>query len=140
MQSLILDNIFVSIARMAYTVHYYNEAVQMAVLALPSTLLARYVALSKRMQDHGPNLGEPHSKALGGGLFELRLKGAEGIARVCYCTLAQQQIVMLHCFVKKSQKTPAADLRLATIRLNEVKNAYARRTDSKSAAKPRRPH
>jgi len=68
-------------------------------------------------------LGEPHSKALGGGLFELRLKGAEGIARVCYCTLAQQ-IVMLHCFVKKSQKIPAADLQLAQRRLKEVKDAY----------------
>jgi len=111
---------------MNYSIAYYSEAVQADVLALPPLLLARYVALSQRMQQHGANLGEPHSKALGGGLFELRLKAAEGIARVCYCTLAGQRIVMLHCFVKKSQKIPAADLQLAQRRLKEVKDADAR--------------
>lgn len=30
----------------------------------------------------GPNLGEPHTKAIKNGLFELRLKGSEGIARI----------------------------------------------------------
>jgi len=110
---------------MAYRIRYYNDAVQASVLALPPTLLARYVVLSQRMQHNGANLGEPHTKALGGGLFELRLKGVDGIARVFYCTLAQQQIVMLHCFVKKSQKTPASDLRIAQARLHEVKNADA---------------
>jgi len=123
---------------MTYRIQYYNETVQADVLALPSTLLARYVVLSQRMQHSEPNLGEPHSKALGGGLFELRLKGAEGIARVCYCTLAGQQIVMLHCFVKKSNKAPASDLQLAQARLKEVKDVDARRTDTKSPAKPRR--
>jgi len=111
---------------MTYSIQYYNDSVQADVLALPATLLARYVVLSQRMQQHGANLGEPHTKALGNGLFELRLKGAEGIARMCYCTLAQQRIVMLHCFVKKSQKTPAADLQLAQARLKEVKDAHAR--------------
>jgi len=123
---------------MTYTIQYYNDAVQADVLALPPTLLARYLVLSQRMQQHGANLGEPHTKALGGGLFELRLKGAEGIARVCYGTLVAQRIVMLHCFVKKSQKTPAADLQLAQARLKEVKDVDARRTDKKGPAKPRR--
>jgi len=111
---------------MNYSIAYYSEAVQADVLALPPSLLARYMALSQRMAQHGANLGEPHNKALGGGLFELRLKAAEGIARVCYCTLSGRQIVMLHCFVKKSQKIPAADLQLAQRRLKEVKDAYTR--------------
>lgn len=54
----------------------------------------------------GPNIGEPHSKAFGAGLFELRLKGAEGIARVFFCTLVGKRIVMLHSFIKKSERTP----------------------------------
>jgi len=124
---------------MTYTIQYYNHAVQSDVLALPPTLLARYVVLTQRMQQHGANLGEPHTKALGGGLFELRLKGAEGIARVFYGTLAQQHIVMLHGFVKKSQKTSAADLQLAQARLKEVKDAHSRRTDKTGTAKTRRP-
>jgi phage-related protein len=73
----------------------------------------------------GPNLGEPHTKAMGGGLFELRLKGVEGIARVFYCTLMGKRIVMLHSFVKKSQRTPKQELEVAQSRLKEIKNENA---------------
>ena len=72
---------------------------------------------------NGPNLGEPHTEAFGGGLFELRLKGAEGIARVFYCTLVGRRIVMLHGFIKKTQKTPPRERRVAEARLKEIKNA-----------------
>jgi len=123
---------------MAYAIHYHSESVQAAILALSSKLQARYIALVQRMQQYGANLGEPHSKAFGGGLFELRLKAPEGIARVFYCTLPEQQIVMLHCFVKKSTKTPAADLQLAMTRLKEVKDDHARRIDQKNAPKSHR--
>ena len=67
---------------MDYTITYYSEDVQQQILELPDTLAARYVVLTRRMVALGPNLGEPHTKPFGGGLFELRLKGAEGIARV----------------------------------------------------------
>ena len=73
----------------------------------------------------GPNLGEPHTKAFGEGLFELRLKGAEGIARVFFCTLIGKRIVMLHSFVKKTDRTPARDLEIAENRLKEIKRANA---------------
>jgi phage-related protein len=69
----------------------------------------------------GPNLGEPHTKAFGDGLFELRLKGAEGIARVFFCTLVGKRIVMLHSFVKKSDRTPLRERELALTRMKEVK-------------------
>ena len=73
----------------------------------------------------GPNLREPHTKAMGGGLFELRLKGAEGIARVFYCALIGKRIVMLHSFVKKSPRTPQQELEVARSRMKEVKNEDA---------------
>ena len=50
-------------------------------MELPDTLAARYIVLTRRMIALGPNIGEPHTKAFGDGLFELRLKGAEGMAR-----------------------------------------------------------
>ena len=50
--------------------------------------------------------GEPHTEAMGNGLFEMRLKASEGIARVFYCTLVGKRIVMLHSFVKKTPKIP----------------------------------
>lgn len=111
---------------MDYCIDYYSAVVQQEILALPPTLLARYVALSARMQTFGPNLGEPHTEAFGNGLFELRLKGTEGIARVFFCTLVGRRIVMLHGFVKQSKKTPPRERRLAETRMQEVKHEHCR--------------
>ena len=108
---------------MEYTITYYSEEVQNEILALPDTLAARHVVLTRRMVALGPNLGEPHTKSFGEGLFELRLKGAEGIARVFYCTLVGRRIVMLHSFIKKSAKTPRRELEIARGRTIEVKHA-----------------
>ncbi|NDI27129.1 MAG: type II toxin-antitoxin system RelE/ParE family toxin, partial [Burkholderiaceae bacterium] len=95
--------------------------VQEEIMNLPVTLQARFIGLTDRMMEHGPNLGLPHTDAFGGGLFELRLKGAEGIARVFFCLIVKQQIVMLHSFIKKTQKTPDKELKLAKQRMKEFK-------------------
>ena len=106
---------------MDFKISYYNEALQQEIFELPKTLVTRYVMLTQRMIALGPNLGEPHTKAFGNSLFELRLKGAEGIARVFYCTLVGKRIVMLHSFVKKSERTPLRERETAEARLKEVK-------------------
>ena len=59
---------------MDYTISYYSDYLQVQITELPDTLAARYVVLTRRMIALGPNLGEPHTKAFGDGLFELRLK------------------------------------------------------------------
>ena len=59
---------------------------------------------------------------MGDGLFELRLKAAEGIGRVFYCTLVRSRIMMLHQFVKKSEKTPRKELAIARRRMKEAKD------------------
>jgi phage-related protein len=110
---------------MEYRIEYFSEQVQEDILELPDTLAARYIVLTRRMVAVGPNLGEPHTKAFGSGLFELRLKGAEGIARVFFCTVVGRRIVMLHSFVKKSAKTPAKELNVAETRMKEIKHANA---------------
>lgn len=110
---------------MDYTISYYSEVVQEEIFALPDTLAARYVVLTRRMVALGPNLGEPHTKAFGEGLFEMRLKGAEGIARVFFCTMVGKRIVMLHSFVKKSDRTPLREREIAQTRMKEVKHANA---------------
>jgi phage-related protein len=106
-----------------YTITYYSEAVQEQIIELPDTPAARYVVLTRRMVALGPNLGEPHTKAFGDGLFELRLKGAEGIARVFFCTLVGKRIVMLHGFIKKSERTPPRERKIAETRMKEIKHA-----------------
>jgi phage-related protein len=80
----------------------------------------------------GSKLEKRHTKAFGDGLFELRLKGTEGIARVFFCTFVGRKIVMLHSFVKKSNKTPARELKVAPSRLKELKKCYPMSKSSKS--------
>jgi len=106
-----------------YAIIYYSHTVQEQIVELPDTLAARYVVLTRRMIALGPNIGEPHTKAVGNGLFELRLKGAEGIARVFFCTLVGKRIVMLHSFIKKSERTPTREREVAETRMKEIKHA-----------------
>ena len=97
---------------MDYTITYYSETVQNDILALPDSLAARYIVLTRRMVALGPNLGEPHTKALGQGLFELRLKGAEGFrARVLLhpCRQAHRHAAQLHQEVREDAATRAGD-------------------------------
>ena len=74
------------------------------------------------MEDFGSNLGPPHTAPMGDGLFELRIHGQDGIARVFFCTKIGRKIIMLHCFIKKTQKTPKRELDIAIKRMKEVKN------------------
>jgi len=105
-----------------WTVTFYSSGVESDVLALPAGFVARFLRYAERMEVYGPDLGMPHTRAMGDGLFELRVKGAEGIARVFYCTVVTRRIVILHQFVKKSDKTPRKELEVARRRLKEVKD------------------
>lgn len=89
---------------------------------MPAGLVARFVRYGERMETYGPDLGMPHTRSMGDGLFELRLKAAEGIARVFYCTVVGRRIVVLHQFVKKSEKTPKRELKVARNRMKEIKD------------------
>ena len=110
---------------MEWSLEYYSKDVEESILSLPDGLLARYLRLTDLMIEFGPNLGLPHTKAIKGGLFELRVKSKEGIARVFYCTILRNKIYMLHIFIKKSQKIPKKELKIAFSRLKEVKNHEA---------------
>lgn len=107
---------------MNWTIIYYSESVQAEILALPAGFLARYLRYSDRMELYGPDLGMPHTRAMGRGLFELRINVAEGIARILYCTMIGKKIMILHQFIKKTNKTPSKELALARQRMKEVKD------------------
>ena len=108
---------------MNWRVTFYSAGFEEEVLQLPAGFVARFLRYAERMEIYGPDLGMPHTRAMGDGLFELRLKAAEGIARVFYCTLIGRRIVMLHQFIKKSEKTPRKELEIAKRRMKEVKDA-----------------
>ncbi|NOT95454.1 MAG: type II toxin-antitoxin system RelE/ParE family toxin [Nitrospira sp.] len=107
---------------MNWRVSFYSAEVQEEILDLPAGFVARFLRFAEHMEVYGPDLGMPHTRAMGEGLFELRLKAAEGIARVFYCTLVGRRVVMLHQFIKKSEKTPPNELKIARNRMKEVKD------------------
>jgi phage-related protein len=108
-----------------WSITYYSKSLQREILAMPAGFLARYLRYADRMEVFGPDLGMPHTRIMGKGLFELRIKAAEGIARVFYCTIVDKKIMVLHQFIKKTDKTPPRELATARQRMKEVKNANA---------------
>ena len=110
---------------MKFEIEYYSGKVIADIAALPLSIRARYFHLADLMGENGPDLGMPHTRHMGDGLLEMRLKGREGIARVFYCTLVRNRIVILHSFVKKTDKTPIKELAIAKKRMQEVRNAQS---------------
>ncbi len=104
---------------MSWSVVFYSDRVASEIAKMPTGFLARFIRYAERMEVYGPDLGMPHTKAMGTGLFELRLKAGEGIARVFYCTAFGRRIVMLNHFIKKTDKTPAKELLVARTRMKE---------------------
>jgi len=105
----------------SWCISFYSVRLEQEILRLSRALVARFIRYAERMEKFGPDLGMPHTRALGEGLFELRLKAPGGIARIFYCTLDGRRIMMLHQYVKKSEKTPPKELGIARRRMREVK-------------------
>ena len=59
---------------MRWTVVFFDGRVEAALLKLQPSFVARFIRYAERMEEFGPNLGMPHTRAMGDGLFELRLK------------------------------------------------------------------
>jgi phage-related protein len=107
---------------MSFGVNYFHERVLAEIESWPVDVVADYARLVELLIEHGPNLRLPHSRAFGGGLFELRPKGRSGIGRAFYCFMLGKQIIVLHAFIKKSQQTPDKELKLALKRFKELQH------------------
>lgn len=96
------------------------DAVLDEIRSLPADIQARYLRLTDMIEEHGPQaLGMPHVKPLEKGLWELRLTGKDGIGRVLYIASTGKRVIVLHAFVKKTQKTPRKAIDTALRRLKE---------------------
>jgi phage-related protein len=107
---------------MGYSIEYFHARVRAEIESWPVDVVADYARIVELLIGHGPNLRLPHSRALGGGLFELRPRGRSGIGRAFYCFLVGQRVTILHAFIKKSQRTPDHELKIARKRIKEVRN------------------
>jgi len=103
-----------------WEVTFYSSSLENELLTLPTGLLAKFVRYLERLEAYGPHLGMPHTRAMGSGLVELRVKAAEGIVRVFFCTAAGHRIVLLHQFHKKTDRTPRRELETARRRMREM--------------------
>ena len=89
------------------------DGVDTEIESLPPRLQARLVRLLEAVESIGlENMRESHVKHVEGKLWELRAKASEGIARGLYVTLTGRRVVVLHVFVKKTQKLPDTALAL----------------------------
>jgi phage-related protein len=65
-------------------------------------------------------VGKPHVDHIQGAIWEIRMKGADGIARALYVTAQGKRVVVVRVFVKKTQKTPRQEIELALKRAKDV--------------------
>jgi phage-related protein len=106
---------------MAWTVETLGPIVDREIRSLPPDIQAAFLRLAERIEVVGlERVGHPHVRHLRGKLWEMRLSGRGGIGRAIYVTQVSQRVVVVHAFVKKTQKTPDSALLLAEKRSREI--------------------
>lgn len=106
---------------MSWTVICLNARVEAELYSLPKDMQAHFLHISELLQEFGPQqVGLPHVRPLGNKLWEMRLTGRAGIGRAIYVAASGQKLIVLHVFIKKSQKTPKGAIQTALRRLREL--------------------
>ena len=103
---------------MAFEIEFYSsedgrEPVAEFLDSLDSKMSAKLVGLMEILEEKGTELRMPYSEHLEDGIFELRCKQGSNITRVMYFFYVGNKIITTNGFVKKTQKTPAKELKLA---------------------------
>ena len=92
-----------------------------ALSAFPKDIRGSFERIVFLIESHGiERMREPYVKHLEGPIWEMRMKGRDGIARAAYVTASGRRIVVVHVFAKKTQKTPRREIETALRRAKEV--------------------
>lgn len=91
--------------------------------SLPLKLNAKAVRDIELLEEFGNKLREPYSKHIQDGIFELRTKFASDVIRIFYFFFLENKIILTNGFLKKTQKTPSKEIKLAL----KYKSDYERR-------------
>jgi phage-related protein len=106
---------------MPWTVETLHDTVDAELEELPADMLARFHYISLLIEEFGlERVREPHVKHLREPLWEMRMKGRDGISRALYVTAVGWRVVVVRVFVKKAQKTPDREIDLALKRAREI--------------------
>jgi phage-related protein len=101
-------------AQPSWTVEFLDDKVKASLDALPLDIQASFLRIATLIGSRGLlEVHEPYVKHLEGPVWEMRLKGRSGIARACYVTAIGMRVVVVHVFVKKTEKTPRRELEIA---------------------------
>jgi phage-related protein len=88
----------------------------------PKDIVASFLRIARLIAEEGPQrVREPYVKHLEGPLWEMRLKGRDGIARAVYVTALGRRVVVLRVFTKKTEKAPRREIELALKRAKDVR-------------------
>lgn len=105
---------------MCWQVEIPNETVALEIESLPEDMQAKFLQVAGLIEQFGVMaMREPYVRHLKDKLWEMRLKGRDGIARALYIAAVGKRIVVLRVFIKKTQKTPHAEIDLAFKRAKE---------------------
>ena len=106
---------------MPWRVEILDRRVERELDELAADVRQRFLRIAELIERHGPaGVHEPYVKHLDGKLWEMRMKGKDGIARAIYISAQRERVVVLHAFVKKSQKTPQRALEIARQRAGDA--------------------
>ena len=104
-----------------WRVEYLDDRAKAEVEALPTDMRASFERIVGMIGAHGlERMREPYVKHLEAKLWEMRLKGRDGIARSLYVTATGKRVVVVYSFVKKTQKTPRREIDIALKRAKDV--------------------
>jgi phage-related protein len=107
---------------MEWTIEILNDAVRAELGALPADQIARFLRIGDLIQSLGlERVREPHVKHLEGALWEIRMKGKDGISRALYVVARPRRVIVVRVFSKKTQKTPRREIELALKRAEDVR-------------------
>lgn len=85
---------------------------------LPVDMQARFLHIAEMLEELGPQkVGMPHVRHVRGKLWEMRMRGRDGIARAVYFAASGKRLVVVRAFVKKTEKTPGSEIDLAERRM-----------------------
>lgn len=115
---------------MAFEVEFYEKSdgtfpAEEFILSQDNKMKAKIFRNLELLEQRGNELREPYSKHIGDGIFELRNKVSSDISRIMYFFVIGEKIILTNGFIKKTQKTPKAEIDLA----KKYRNDYLDRKD-----------
>lgn len=98
---------------------FFNQKVEDFIVDLEKVILAKTLRTLNLLEKFGIKLGMPHSKKIDNNLFELRIRGKREL-RIFYIFHKGKVIVLLHAFIKKTQRISQKQMNLARSRFKTL--------------------